>query len=82
MGTSILASSGKNAIEAVPASGGDALTLEVDADGVVVRDATGGFDVRGKPELECVVGKTYLTRETCADHAKDGLVASWLRAAR
>jgi len=36
--------------------------------------------VRGKPELECVVGTTFLTRETCQDRAKDDIVNAWLRA--
>lgn len=76
-GSSVVAAN-KATIEAVPAAGGDVTTLEVGADGVVVRDAAGGFELRGKPELQCVVGKTYLSRETCADRAKDGLMASWL----
>ncbi len=53
--------------------------IELDATGLVVRSAGGAFEARGKPELECVVGKTFLERETCADRAKDGLVAAWIR---
>ncbi|HEX4517642.1 MAG TPA: WD40 repeat domain-containing protein, partial [Polyangiaceae bacterium] len=66
------------------ASGGTiatpAVTLEIVADGLIARDATGAFEVRGKPLAACVVGQkiaTWLTTETCADYAKDTLVASF-----
>jgi WD40 repeat protein len=55
-------------------------TLEVDPNGFIARDATGGFEERGRSEAECVVGRVFLTRETCADRAAKGLVDAWLRA--
>lgn len=75
---SSIVAANKETIELVPTSGGDATALEVDADGIVVRGASGRFEVRGKPELQCVVGKTFLSRATCSDRATDGLVTSWL----
>jgi WD40 repeat protein len=80
-GRSILVAGAPDALD-VYTPGAPTLTLEVDPDGLVARDATGAFDARGKPELECVVGKTFLSRETCADLAKDGLVAAWLARAK
>ncbi|HEX7603061.1 MAG TPA: WD40 repeat domain-containing protein [Polyangiaceae bacterium] len=64
------------------APGATPISLELGSHGMVGRDASGAFDVRGTPELQCVVGKTFLTRETCAERAKDGIVAAWLKAAR
>ena len=78
-GKSIAILAADDTIQIVPASG-DPLELEVDPDGVVARGAGGAFEVRGKPEVECIVGKTYLSRETCADVAADDVVAGWLRA--
>ena len=54
-----------------------ALTLEIDTDGLVVRDTSGAFESRGKPLAACVIGKTWLSTETCDDLAKEGLVASF-----
>ena len=55
-------------------------TLEIDPNGLVARGPGGAFEVRGRPEAECVVGRVFLTEETCADRAAPGLVAAWLRA--
>jgi hypothetical protein len=53
-----------------------ALTIEIALSGLVVRDASGAFEVRGKPLAACAIGKTWLSMETCDDLAKEGLVAS------
>ena len=66
---------------ALDASAATGPALEIDPNGVVVRDAAGAFELRGKPEVECVVGSTFLTETTCADRTKPGLVAAWTRAA-
>lgn len=57
------------------------VTLEIDPDGVAARDGS-AFETRGKPEVACLVGKTWLSRETCAGRAKPGLVEAWVKAVR
>ncbi len=79
-GKSLLVGRGTDTLDLVTQSA--PLTLEIVADGFVVRDASGAFETRGKPELECVVGKIFLSRETCADRARDCPMASWIHAAR
>jgi WD40 repeat protein len=80
LGKSIAVASSNDTIELFGPSASSPISLEVDPDGVVARDATGAFDARGKPELECVVGKTILERETCADRASDAVAVAWIHA--
>lgn len=54
-----------------------ALTIEIGPDGIIARDGAGAYEVRGKPLAACVIGKTWLSTETCSDYAKDTLVASF-----
>jgi WD40 repeat protein len=77
---SVLVWADKNVVDAYALSAAPPLTLEVDVGGVAARDGTGAFEVRGNPELVCVVGATFLSRMTCDDRAKEGLVAKWLSA--
>jgi DNA-binding beta-propeller fold protein YncE len=81
-GKSMLVWSAKDVLDAWAPGASSPLELVLDASGVVVQHDAGAFEVRGKPEVACVVGKTFLSRETCGDRAKDGLVGDWLRATR
>ncbi len=85
-GKSMLVWRAKDVLDLYAPGAASPFELDVDGVGVFAQDAAGAFDVRGKPELVCVVGqehaKTFLTRETCGERAKDGLVGDWLRAAR
>ena len=81
-GQSLLVWSDKSVIETYASSTADPTTLEIDAGGVLIHLPTGAFDTRGKPEIVCVVGSTYLSHATCDDRNKEGLVASWLTAVR
>jgi WD40 repeat protein len=78
-GKSILVWTDKSVIDAYASTSDTTpVTLDIDANGVVARDATGAFETRGKPEVVCVVGATHLSRITCDDRARDGLVAKWM----
>jgi hypothetical protein len=84
VGKSVLVWSDRTVLDAFARDGSspDPLTLEIDANGLVVRDAAGAFEARGKPDLVCVVGGTFLSRITCDDRSKDGLASKWLSAVR
>ncbi len=56
--------------------------LEVDPNGLIARGRHGTFEVRGRAEAECAVGKIDLTEETCADRAEEGLLAAWMTSLR
>ncbi|HEY1954613.1 MAG TPA: WD40 repeat domain-containing protein [Polyangiaceae bacterium] len=76
-GNSVLVAQSDDTLAVLGLDGKAGPVLELDPDGVVAR-AGAAFEVRGKPELECVVGKTFLERETCVDRAKTGLVDAWI----
>ena len=77
-GKSVLVARAADTLAAFDFDGKAGPELELDPDGVVVRGG-GAFEVRGQPELECVVGQTFLERATCDDRAKTDLVASWIQ---
>ena len=78
IGSMLFSASGATVTSSV--SGGDdarAISIEISAEGFVARDLSGAFESRGKPVTACWVGKTWLSTETCADYAKEGLVAAF-----
>jgi WD40 repeat protein len=77
-GSSALVWQEKATIDAYTSPTSAPMTIELDANGVVVRDPSGAFDTRGKPEAVCVVGSTYLSRVTCDDRGNAGLVRKWI----
>ncbi len=81
-GKSTIVWAAKDVLDELAPGAATPLELVLDASGLVVQNDAGAFEARGKPEVACVVGKTFLTLETCSDRAKDGLVGEWLRAAR
>jgi DNA-binding beta-propeller fold protein YncE len=81
-GKSMLVWAEKDVLDAYAPGATSPLELVLDEAGVVVQNDAGAFEARGKPYVACSVGKTFLSRETCGDRAKEGLVADWLRAAR